>query len=218
MSIISKYGSSSETLDILNKKFFGSLLSKSKYTYSTGQLGELPELCPMLLSKIRNFIGKDESIELDPGQTHTITVKFEPSHFGQKQGAIRFDHDGISPASPYFVSLYGNATGPDVVLIPEVTAYSMGDGRVNKVKRKGFYIRNDGNVTLTVSAISITNTTDFKLVNATGSKNITSGNMDYFYLPISISDYFLRFKCLCWECDFQIIKDVTSLSHGFLPF
>ena len=123
-------------------------------------------------------------VNLDHGDTHQVVVKFEPIHFGAKQAAIQFTHDGVSPASPHNVALYGNAIGPDFVLIPEVTAYSMGDGLVKKNKRKGFYIKNGGNLTLRVTSITISNTTDYSLVNA-GAKNLTANDITYFYLDFS---------------------------------
>ena len=124
------------------------------------------------------------AVDLDHGDVHQVTVKFEPIHFGAKQAAIKFVHNGVSPASPHYVALYGNAIGPDFVLIPEVTVYSMGDGPVQKTKRKGFYIKNGGNQTLRITSIRISNTTDYKLVNA-GARNLAPNDITYFYLDFT---------------------------------
>lgn len=67
MSKLSRYSSSSESQDILNKKHFASFISnQDNLTFSTGKLGGIPELYPELLRKLRNTLS-NQDLELNPG-------------------------------------------------------------------------------------------------------------------------------------------------------
>jgi hypothetical protein len=68
--------SSADVLNILNKKFFGSLVEPSGVVYGTGELGNIPDIFPMLLVTIKDYISKldpfNRTIEIDPGLGVTL--------------------------------------------------------------------------------------------------------------------------------------------------
>ena len=120
--------------------------------------------------------GGGSSINITTG-THTIRIKFEPLAFGNQGATLRIVHNGTgNPTSPFDIPLSGVANGPDFKLIPSVTAYAFGDGFIGKEKEKLFYIQNGGDQTLTISAISLSNTTDYSIRGITAPVNIVAGN------------------------------------------
>ncbi|MHA1989847.1 MAG: hypothetical protein ACXACX_03030 [Candidatus Hodarchaeales archaeon] len=67
---------SSDILDILNKKFFGSLIESSGVVYGTGELGTIPDIFPMLLITVKDYLSRldpyDRKIEIEPGLGVTL--------------------------------------------------------------------------------------------------------------------------------------------------
>ena len=67
---------SAEILNILNKKFFGSLIESAGIVYGTGELGTIPDIFPMLLYTIRGYLSaldpKNRFPEIEPGMGVTL--------------------------------------------------------------------------------------------------------------------------------------------------
>lgn len=67
---------SAEILNILNKKFFGSLIESAGVVYGTGELGTIPDIFPMLLYTIRGYLSaldpKKRFPEIEPGMGVTL--------------------------------------------------------------------------------------------------------------------------------------------------
>ncbi|OLS25595.1 MAG: hypothetical protein HeimC3_13430 [Candidatus Heimdallarchaeota archaeon LC_3] len=71
-----KEHTSSDILDILNKKFFGSLIENSGVVYGTGELGTIPDIFPMLLITVKDYLSRldpqERKIEIEPGLGVTL--------------------------------------------------------------------------------------------------------------------------------------------------
>ncbi|MHA1168754.1 MAG: hypothetical protein ACTSRU_13080 [Candidatus Hodarchaeales archaeon] len=102
---------SAEILEYLNRKSFASL-SRNDLIYSTGELGTLPEIYPLLLLAIRRFITtfRDSSVEveIDPGLGITLQQlsmgKITPNSiisFGKKLKSGEFLCNSFSPVKEF---------------------------------------------------------------------------------------------------------------------
>ncbi|MHA2363016.1 MAG: hypothetical protein ACXAC7_03595 [Candidatus Hodarchaeales archaeon] len=102
------FSSSSEKLDTLAQKYFGSLIESSGQVYGSGELGTIPDMFPMLLMVVQEALQKidphQRTPEIEPGLTVTLDSmdkdKIVPSAFVSFTSKLRHGTFLVGSFSP----------------------------------------------------------------------------------------------------------------------
>lgn len=96
---------------------------------------------------------------LSAGESCTFDVTFTPSSLGDRSASISL----YSPpfGGMHIIPLTGKGIGSIISISP--SSYNYGNIAVNSSTIKSFTVRNDGNINLVVSSITLSNTTDYRV-------------------------------------------------------
>lgn len=104
---------------------------------------------------------------LAPGASRALTVTFTPNGFGPRTATVRLTSD--DPETPTVdIPLSGTGFGPEITLLtPNPPSIAFGGVSVGQTSGgTAVSIRNDGNANLNLTAINLSNSSDFVLVDA----------------------------------------------------
>jgi hypothetical protein len=112
-----------------------------------------------------------ESFDLNPGENHSVSIKFTPSSAGGKTATLSLINN-VDGKSPFNVDLQGNGIAPDITVSPYEWNY--GDIPVGSYSDKLFTISNPGSAVLVISA-ELTGNVDFTIQGTETIFNLDPG-------------------------------------------
>jgi hypothetical protein len=132
-----------------------------------------------------NIVGTDNTLfsisnsviaplDISPGGSKLVTIKFSPTSSGLKSANIRIKHN--ASGSPTIVTFSGTGITAGITINPLSVLF--GDVKSNSSKDTNILILNNGSATLTISNVQFAGTDGglFTMIDATTPVNITSGN------------------------------------------
>ncbi len=122
-----------------------------------------------------DFVVTPGTLTVAAGDSAYINVAFSPSSTGAKSATLSLTHD--APGSPSVLYLTGTGTAPQVVLSP----YALSFGTVPQGSSSVKYVtvRNEGDVELVVSAISVSGTDASLFAFSPSTLTVAAGDSGY---------------------------------------
>jgi ribosomal protein L30E len=118
--------------------------------------------------------GVSAPLDLNPGDSKQVKIKFLPTSIGSKSANIRIKHN--AGGSPSIITFNGTGISAGITINP--LSISFGEVNVNSTKDTNIIILNNGSATLTISNVQFagTDASLFTASNAVTPIGIASGN------------------------------------------